>query len=126
MVRTRPCKLAFRIPQTTCTACTASVCQQDARCWFVVELTVVGCGSICADDQQQKDRQKKELQREIENANGATNGTGTAAGKYTVSDNTGKAEKDKATSVDPSVRLPPLDSYPQPPPPAGATATAQV
>ena len=69
----------------------------------------------------------EEKQREIENnANGAMNSTGTAADKYTVSDDTGKAEKEKATSVDPSVRLPPLDPVPQPPPLAGATATVQV
>ena len=95
-----------------------------------IELTVVGCGSIYADDQQKKDREKarvaEEEEREIANANGAVNSSGTAADKYTVSDDTGNAEKDKAASVDPSVRLPPLDPVPRPPLLAGATATAKV
>ena len=64
-----------------------------------------------ADDQQQRDRQKAadaaKKQNEIDNANGALASKGAVADKYSVSEDAdaGKAEKEAAVSVDPSVRL---------------------
>ena len=67
---------------------------------------------IGTDDQQKKDRQQAadaaEKQDKIDNANGALNSSRTVADKYSVPEEAGaagKAEKEAAVSVDPSVRL---------------------
>jgi hypothetical protein len=87
---------------------------------------------LCTDDQQQKDRQKEADQKAKEKEadeklsyeqlraasykpkepKEPSNSAGSAAGKYTVSeeDAAGKGEKDKAVSVDVPVRLPPLNN----------------
>lgn len=92
----------------------------------------VGLLHLCTDDQQQKDRQKEADQKAKEKEadeklsyeqlraasykpkepKEPSNSAGSAAGKYTVSeeDAAGKGEKDKAVSVDVPVRLPPLNN----------------
>ncbi len=76
---------------------------------------------IGTDDQQKKDRQQAadaaEKQDKIDNANGALNSSRTVADKYSVPEEAGaagKAEKEAAVSVDPSVRLRlPLPLFPR-------------